>query len=33
MKNPILVDCTSLVNPLDAKENGFIFRGIGRGDI
>ena len=33
MKNPILVDCTGLVNPLDAKENGFIFRGIGRGDI
>ena len=33
MKNPILIDCTGLVNPLDAKENGFIFRGIGRGDI
>ena len=33
MKNPVLVDCTGLVKPLDAKENGFIFRGIGRGDI
>jgi len=33
MKNPILVDCTGLVKPLDAKENGFIFRGIGRGGI
>ena len=33
MKNSILVDCTGLVKPLDAKENGFIFRGIGRGDI
>ena len=33
MKTPILVDCTGLVNPLDAKENGFIFRGIGRGGI
>ena len=33
MKNPILVDCTGLVNPHDAKESGFIFRGIGRGGI
>ena len=33
MKNSVLVDCTGLVKPLDAKENGFIFRGIGRGDI
>ena len=33
MKNSILVDCTGLVKPLDAKVNGFIFRGIGRGDI
>ena len=33
MKNLVLVDCTGLVKPLDAKENGFIFRGIGRGDI
>jgi nucleotide sugar dehydrogenase len=33
MKNPVLVDCTGLVKPLDAKENGFIFRGIGRGGI
>ena len=33
MKNPVLIDCTGLVKPLDAKENGFIFRGIGRGDI
>ena len=33
MKNPTLVDCTGLVNPHDAKESGFIFRGIGRGDI
>jgi len=33
MKNPILVDCTGLVNPSDAKESGFIFRGIGRGGI
>ena len=33
MKKPVLVDCTGLVKPLDAKENGFIFRGIGRGDI
>ena len=33
MKNPILVDCTGLVNPLDANDNGFIFRGIGRGGI
>ena len=33
MKNPVLVDCTGLVKPLEAKENGFIFRGIGRGDI
>ena len=33
MKNPVLVDCTGLVNPRDAKESGFIFRGIGRGGI
>jgi len=33
MKNPVLVDCTGLVKPMDAKENGIIFRGIGRGDI
>ena len=33
MKNPVLVDCTGLVNPHDAKESGFIFRGIGRGGI
>ena len=33
MKNSVLIDCTGLVKPLDAKENGFIFRGIGRGDI
>ena len=33
MKNSILIDCTGLVKPLDAKENGFIFRGIGRGGI
>ena len=33
MKNPILVDCTGLVDPLDAKRNGFIFRGVGRGRI
>ena len=33
MKNSVLIDCTGLVEPLDAKENGFIFRGIGRGDI
>ena len=33
MKNPTLVDCTGLVNPHDAKESGFIFRGIGRGGI
>ena len=33
MKNPVLIDCTGLVKPLDAKENGFIFRGIGRGGI
>ena len=33
MKNPVLVDCTGLVKPLDAKESGFIFRGIGRGGI
>ena len=33
MKNSILIDCTGLVKPFDAKENGFIFRGIGRGDI
>ena len=33
MKNPVLVDCTGLVNPSDAKESGLIFRGIGRGGI
>ena len=33
MKNPTLIDCTGLVNPIDAKKNGIIFRGIGRGDI
>ena len=33
MKNSVLVDCTGLVDPLDAKRNGFIFRGIGRGGI
>ena len=33
MKNPVLVDCTGLVSPSDAKESGFIFRGIGRGGI
>jgi nucleotide sugar dehydrogenase len=33
MKNPVLVDCTGLVKPQEAKESGFIFRGIGRGDI
>ena len=33
MKNSVLIDCTGLIKPLDAKENCFIFRGIGRGDI
>jgi len=33
MKNPVLIDCTGLVKPPDAKENGIIFRGIGRGEI
>ena len=33
MKNPVLVDCTGLVNPSNAKESGLIFRGIGRGGI
>jgi len=29
---PILVDCTGKINPKDAKSQGIIFRGIGRGD-
>ena len=33
MKTSILIDCTGQVRPLDAKENGFIFRGIGRGGL
>jgi UDP-N-acetyl-D-mannosaminuronate dehydrogenase len=33
MKNPVLIDCTGIVNPFTAKESGLIFRGIGRGDI
>ncbi len=33
MKNSVLIDCTGLVEPTNAKQNGFIFRGIGRGEI
>ena len=29
---PILVDCTGIINPKDAKSRGIIFRGIGRGN-
>nr|AIF18127.1 UDP-N-acetyl-D-mannosaminuronate dehydrogenase (wbpO) [uncultured marine thaumarchaeote KM3_82_A11] len=29
---PILVDCTGKINPKDAKSQGIIFRGIGRGN-
>ena len=30
---PILIDCTGKINPTDAKSQGIIFRGIGRGGI
>jgi nucleotide sugar dehydrogenase len=33
MKNPILVDCTGKIDPKNAKANGIIFKGIGRGGI
>jgi len=33
MSNPILVDCTGKINHKQAKSNGIIFRGIGRGGI
>ena len=32
MRTPILVDCTGIIEPKNAKSNGIIFRGIGRGD-
>ena len=32
-KHPILIDCTGKINPQSAKENGLIFKGIGRGDL
>ena len=31
MKKPILVDCTGKIDPMQAKSQGIIFRGIGRG--
>jgi len=31
MKKPILVDCTGKIDPIQAKSQGIIFRGIGRG--
>ncbi len=31
MENPILVDCTGKIDPQNAKSNGIVFRGIGRG--
>ena len=33
IKNPIVVDCTGKIEPKNAKRNGIIFRGIGRGEI
>jgi len=33
MKDPILVDCTGKIDPKNAKANGIIFKGIGRGGI
>ena len=32
MRTPILVDCTGIIEPKNAKSNGIIFRVIGRGD-
>ena len=31
MTNPILVDCTGKIDPVNAMSKGIIFRGIGRG--
>ena len=33
MNKPILVDCTGKINPIEAKSQGIIFKGIGRGGI
>ena len=33
MKKPIIIDCTGKINPKDAKLNGVIFKGIGRGGL
>ena len=33
MNKPILVDCTGKINPIQAKSQGIIFRGIGRGGL
>ena len=32
LNKPILIDCTGIIDPKNAKSNGIIFRGIGRGD-
>ena len=31
MKTPILIDTRAIVEPLSAKQNELIFRGLGRG--
>jgi len=33
MNNPILIDCTGKIDPVKAKSQGIIFRGIGRGGL
>ena len=33
MKNPILIDTRGIIEPLEAKQNEIIFRGLGRGDF
>ena len=31
MKDPILIDTRGIIDPKDAKRNGLVFRGLGRG--
>lgn len=33
INTPILVDCTGKIEPIQAKSQGIIFRGIGRGEV
>ena len=33
MKNPILIDTRGIIDPISAKKEKLIFRGLGRGDF